>query len=473
MKIVLLCWFLIAFSLAHEVHHGSEHNTPAVLYFWCGQNSSLSHAADFVAVVDFNPNSHTYGRVVKIVSLPSNVITLNAAGNEAHHASVSADYKYYISGGLLSFLNGKDEVFVWHVPEKPIDGPLFAYSLNPPGACTDEFVAIGGSQFLLSQMCNEEAGAPGNIILIDAEHRNFSSFLANISEFENFNPHGFGRAPDGSLTMTNYILPSSLLAASTADLVFRNTCMSVSNTGHLQDVYSMPPEPSKTAGVGTGNGFMDYKYIPLDPYNRGYVCGTNDNQMYLLRLNYPPLWVYNFAPLSGRADGHGALSAGIVSYAQDGTRMVMSLQMKWVLLMNITVPEQPYLLRQFAWCNASETHNLSFPISGHPGQRRTMAELCQSGSLPASHYVLWPHGQKRFIVVNYFLAFGLAQFAGARTVHAFKFTNDDFSDFEYDFDFNPNDQLAYHSASPHAVTYFPVDNHGNLLPPTSQPMYKS
>jgi hypothetical protein len=44
---------------------------------------------------------------------------MNPSGNEAHHAQVSADGKYYISGGLLSFLNGKDEIFVWRMPHKP------------------------------------------------------------------------------------------------------------------------------------------------------------------------------------------------------------------------------------------------------------------------------------------------------------------------------------------------------------------
>ena len=47
---------------------------------------------------------------------------------------------------------------------------MFKYSLNPPGACTDEFVPIGGSQFFVSQMCSDTAGAPGNIVFIDAEH---------------------------------------------------------------------------------------------------------------------------------------------------------------------------------------------------------------------------------------------------------------------------------------------------------------
>lgn len=53
----------------------------------------------------------------------------------------------------------------------------------------------------------------------------------------------------------------------------------------------MPPVPAKTAGVGSGNGFMDFKYIPHDPFNRGYVCGTNDNQMYIIRAGHDPLFV--------------------------------------------------------------------------------------------------------------------------------------------------------------------------------------
>jgi hypothetical protein len=437
-----------------------------VLYFWCGQNSSLANATDFVAVVDFDSHSATYGKVVKIVTLPSNVSVVSVSGNEPHHSRVSGDWNYYITGGLLSFLNGTDEIFVWQVPQKPINGPQFLYSLDPPGACTDEFVPVGDSQFLVSQMCNEQAGNPGNIVLIDCKHRNFSSHLSNISEFTNFNPHGFDRQSDGTITVTNYIFPATLLAPSIADIVFRDTVMVISNTGHLQETFTMAPFPEKTAGVGTGNGFMDFKYIPKDPYNRGYVCGTNDNQMYLLRQGQPPLHVFDFSYLSGRTDGHGGLSAGIVSYATDGKRMVMSLLMKWVVLMNITDPEHPFVLRHFGWCNATEILNTTFPVTGHPDQRFTYAQLCATGVLPATHYVLWPPGEKRFMVINYFLNFGLSKFAGGRTVHVFKY-NDDITDFTYDKKFNPNDFLAGLSASPHSVSYFPTDNQGNLLPPTT------
>ncbi|CAF4348557.1 unnamed protein product, partial [Rotaria magnacalcarata] len=40
---------------------------PAVLYIWSGQDISVSNAADFVAVIDFNESSSTYGQILKIV----------------------------------------------------------------------------------------------------------------------------------------------------------------------------------------------------------------------------------------------------------------------------------------------------------------------------------------------------------------------------------------------------------------------
>ena len=63
---------------------------------------------------------------------------------------------------------------------------------------------------------------------------NFTSVLANISEFGNFNPHGFAQRTDGLLTIANYILPASLLAPSAADLVFRDSVVTVNKTGHIK-----------------------------------------------------------------------------------------------------------------------------------------------------------------------------------------------------------------------------------------------
>src|SRR5262245_60891234 len=58
-----------------------------VLYVW---SSDQAHRApDFLAVVDFDDDSRTYGNVINTVRIPppGNI------GNEAHHCHLSADEK--------------------------------------------------------------------------------------------------------------------------------------------------------------------------------------------------------------------------------------------------------------------------------------------------------------------------------------------------------------------------------------------
>ena len=140
----------------------------------------MNNAADFVAVVDFNEKSSTYGHILKVVPLVSNPSKgIGQTGNEPHHSGISSDGKYYITGGLLSFLTKQKEIFVWKIPQNPADGPKFFCAIDAPGACTDEFLPIGGAQFIVSMMCNENAGSPGDIALVNAESCSARSLLKN------------------------------------------------------------------------------------------------------------------------------------------------------------------------------------------------------------------------------------------------------------------------------------------------------
>src|SRR5689334_5202888 len=87
--------------------HG--HKAETVLYVWA---SDQAHKApDFLAVVDFQPESDTYGKVINTVPIPppGNV------GNEAHHCHLSADQKTLGCGGLLSLLGGLNSIFFFDV----------------------------------------------------------------------------------------------------------------------------------------------------------------------------------------------------------------------------------------------------------------------------------------------------------------------------------------------------------------------
>jgi len=424
---------------------------PAVLYVWSGQDPSVSNAADFVAVIDFDENSATYGQILKTVPLVSNSTAgINQIGNEAHHAAISSDGRYYISGGLLSFLSQAKEIFVWRIPKNPAHGPEFLYALDAPGACVDEFQPIGGGKFLVSMMCNEIADSPGDMVLIDADRRLVKSFLANASTLENFNPHGFGRLKNGSIFVGDYIKPISLTGSNAADITFRSTVRHFLPNGKLERTFQveMPTDPEQWSGVGSGIGFMETKTIPNDSQGRAYACGTNDNKINLVGPGMSqPIAVLDVSLVNNY---HKILSAGITSFFPNGKLSIMTFQMRYVILMNTTVPEKPVILRAFDFCTDSSLDQYIFQVPDS-NETTTFAQYCASNNnVVGSHFCQYVPGENRFVVVNYFLKFGLAQFAGTRSIHAFKL-NSDLTNFEYDHRFKPD----FHSpkAFPHHVQY--------------------
>lgn len=78
--------------------HGKQ--KARTLYVWAGDQARI--APDFLAVVDFDEDSDTYGKVLKTVPIPppGNV------GNEPHHCHLSANKNVLACGGLLSVLKG-------------------------------------------------------------------------------------------------------------------------------------------------------------------------------------------------------------------------------------------------------------------------------------------------------------------------------------------------------------------------------
>ncbi len=436
---------------------------PSVLYVWAGQDISVRNASDFVAVIDFNEKSLTYGsilRVVRLVSDPKKGI--GQAKNEPHHSTISSNGKYYVTGGLLSFLSKQKEIFVWKIPRNPKNGPIFKCGIDASrSACTDEFHAIGGSKFLVSMMCSESGGSPGDMAVIDADTCTAKSFLKKA--VHDFNPHGYDRLNNGSIFVADYVLPITLTGTSPSNIVFRNTCRHFFPDGSLKQTFNVdfPSEPEKRTGLGNGIGFMELKIIPNDKYARGFACGTNTNTLYLFGPGIPkPLAVYDVSEVNGYIKRP---SAGIVSIFPDGKRMIMTFQMRFVILVDITQPERPKFLRTFDFCTDRSIYNMPIRVPG-TNKITTFPQFCaQNSNNTGTHVVIHPQGDNRFIVLNYFLKFGLAQFAGTRSVHAFKL-NKCLTDFTYDHRFNPNFEFSgisydhrqtFHSlqAYPHHAQY--------------------
>ncbi|CAF2371302.1 unnamed protein product [Rotaria sp. Silwood2] len=457
--IIIYSWFVkVDLIDAHQIDQ-SYGCYPSVLYVWSGQETSVPNAADFVAVIDFDENSPHYGHIIKRIPLVSNTTDrIRQSGNEPHHSGISVDREFYLTGGLLSFLSNSKEIFVWRIPKDPRQGPQFLYALDVSGACTDEFLAIGNSTFLVTMMCNDNAVSPGDIVFIDAKTGFSKSILQNASSLINFNPHGFSRLNNGSLFVADYIVPLTLTEKNPSQIIFQNTTRHFFPDGTLQRIFQFeyPTAPGSTTGIGTGIGFMELKSIPNDPYGRSYACATNLNAMYLIGPGMSePILALDASIVNGYQK---RASSGLTSIFPDGQRLLMTFQMRFVVLLNIISPAHPLILRVFDFCSDEELDNIYIQVPDS-NETLTFGKYCaRNNNITGAHVLVHPQGEKRFIVFNYFLQFGLARFAGVRTVHAFKL-NKQLTDFKYDHRFNPNfmsdDKSKQQRETFHSLKAFP------------------
>src|SRR5437762_2130102 len=98
-------------AVAHDNDYAR--NDDQTLLVWAGDKAH--EAPDFLAVIDFDPDSRNYGKVIRTVPLPAGVLGKGAVGNEPHHAGLSQDGRTLALGGLLSFLRSQPQVFFFDV----------------------------------------------------------------------------------------------------------------------------------------------------------------------------------------------------------------------------------------------------------------------------------------------------------------------------------------------------------------------
>ena len=128
--------------------------TRDTLLVWASDKAHV--APDFLAVIDFDRDSRTYGKVLRTVPLAG----ANAVGNEPHHVGLSRDGRTLALGGLLSVLRGQDQVFFFDVSDPR--NPTFIRSDNPPeSSITDEFAPLSNGGFLVTFMGGANGAQPG------------------------------------------------------------------------------------------------------------------------------------------------------------------------------------------------------------------------------------------------------------------------------------------------------------------------
>jgi hypothetical protein len=415
----------------NHVHHKDQKKGTNYLYAWVG-----SDAGDHLAVIDYSPDSDSYGSVINRTPLPSDIPHISTSGNEPHHIGITGDQQWIVTSGLTSFLKGpgKHEIFVWSIDEAT-KKPSFAYSLDIPGfACPDEFVALNKkkTEFAVTMMCNAVGNSPGAIFRLDVPSGALSLWQSPSLTLTDFNPHGFDVNKQG-LVSADYINPSSLFLLP-ENFQFRDTLRHFNQYGTLNGVFNMP-----TAGAG----YMDFHFFP-DPRSNhlGIACSTNGNYLYKLNtLDHSAVPLLDLAVAV--SNGDRSISAGIYQFSNTGNRLLMTFQLRFIVLIAFDAARTAAsVLQVFDFCS-------DLPIRGR--QTIDFGAVCENkGSKPGPHYLRLAADESTLFLTNYFIVLGNADLAGSKSGHSFTINKDkrgDIESFSYDFGFAPD----FQGGSPHGL----------------------
>lgn len=254
----------------------TKHGANSYLYVWASDQARK--APDFIAVIDFDEASQSYGKIVNSVQVPppGNV------DNEAHHCGISADKNVLACGGLLSLLKDQNGIFFFDISD-PVN-PKFLFSTKAEeSAVTDDFFPLQQGGFLVTQMGSATGGAPGRVAEFNGNLQftgNHYGDLTLSGEWpaapppDGFNPHGISVREDKNLMVTSdFVLPSSTLNTFPGDPVLRGS-IRVWDFDHRVI--------TKTIPVPSAQGTMEVKLIPNDPGLRAYTGGMYDGLLYLV-----------------------------------------------------------------------------------------------------------------------------------------------------------------------------------------------
>ena len=129
-----------------------EHES--VVYVWT--RDADEHEPDFISVVDADPGSATFGRIVDRAEA-------STTGNEAHHFGYTADAGRIFAGGLFS-----NQLFIYDVAANPKAPRLVrTLSLDPTGYRGPHTLYAVPGGMLISMLGDVDGGGPGGLVRLD------------------------------------------------------------------------------------------------------------------------------------------------------------------------------------------------------------------------------------------------------------------------------------------------------------------
>jgi selenium binding protein SBP56 len=385
-------------------------------------------AADFLAVVDFDTASATYGKVLKTVPLPFSLptaipLSTGALGNEPHHVGISADGKTLAGGGLLSILRVQNQNFVFDISDPRSPKFIKANTLPVTASITDEYVPLSRGGFLTTFMGGAAGAAPGRVVEYDGAYNEVGQWPA-VPPLDDFNPHGIAIDEAHNLLLTSdFVCPLHTLNLPVGKTEFRGA-VRVWDLGRRAI--------TKTIQVGTPDkpaGTINVELIPHDPELRAYVTGVNDGRLYLVdpRAGTADLAVdFNYLATAAAPEPWPHL----FKINRAGTRLALTLNFRGKD-------------GKVVWLDIEDR--------AHP----KVLSVANLGPKSGPHYIAFSPDESRVVVADYFLVqdlfpTGVVQVDGDHKLRSFKTAGDVLSaDTAFDLDFNRD--IGTGPARPHGI----------------------
>jgi selenium-binding protein 1 len=399
----------VSFADNHEDHTRSDR--AKTLYVWAGDQARV--APDFLAVIDFDEDSKTYGKVIRTVPVPppGNV------SNEAHHCHLSADKKILGCGGLLSLLRGQNGIFFFDVGDARHPKFLFSASTSQ-SSITDDFLPLEDGGFLITQMGSAAGGEPGRVAEFDKDLQRVGEWPLHPPQ-DGFNPHGISARPELNLMVTSdFMMPASSLNIVPGDPLLRGA-IRVWNLEERKIV--------RTIQIPDAIGTMDVKLIPRDPQRRAFTTGMFDGFVYLVNTidgtAMPVFDCENIVP-HVEVPVRGGMTQ-LLAMPKTGDRLLFaSFQAGQVGMLDVSDPEVPF-----------QTGIVNLGLDAGP------------------HAIALTDDDKRLVVTDYFLNeddFGKIHFEGDHKIRVIKVFKDRLQlDPRFNLDFNS--AFPTGPARPHGV----------------------
>jgi hypothetical protein len=418
------CVALLTTLMTRTILASNEKQQENTLLVWAGDQARI--APDFIAVVDFDPKSPTYGRVLRTVPLSG----ASAVGNEPHHVGLSRDGRTLALGGLLSILKGQDEVFFYDVTSPRY--PTFIGSDNPPDASiTDDFAALNNDGFLVTFMGGANGGQPGRVVEYDANLKRTASWPA-APPVDGFNPHGISIDEAKNLMVTSdFICPLLTLNIPGGDMAHMRGTVRVWDLANRTIIRSIDVNPGHPAGT------MDVALIPHDVRQRAFTAGMMDNKLYLVDTQAgTSRSVYDFNTPRFQVAGIPTVMPQLMRINKAGTRLFVTLNYGGlagkVVMFNIARRDRPKVM-----------------------------DVVDLGRGSGPHFLRLTRDEKRLVVTDYFLVEDLAPGGivtdeGDHKIHVINVHGDRLElDRRFDLDFNRD--IGTGRARPHGAVMLPAE----------------